>query len=247
MKLSGKAVLTIATLGLGAISALAQPVISAKSGMISRAEGEVFVGDTAIGDSQATFPEVKENAVLRTEHGRAEVLLTRGVYMRIGESASFKMLTNRLIDTRLEVLTGSAIVEADEINKDNNLTILAGEATVSVNKHGLFRFDMNTGSIKVFDGTASVTVNGQTLLVGSGRMLKMEGGQPVIEKFNKEETDALDNWSKRRAEQIARANPSSAKQVYDAGCGPYGNGRFNTSNWAAANTNNTNPTSPCYN
>jgi hypothetical protein len=250
MKHIGKAVLTIATLALGVVSALAQPVISAKAGVIARAEGEVFIGDTAVEDSQATFPEVKENAVLRTQRGRAEILLTRGVYMRVGESASFKMLTNRLIDTRLEVLTGSALVEADEINKDNNLTILAGEATVSVNKHGLYRFDMATPSIKVFDGTASVTVNGQTLLVGAGRMLKMEGGQPVIEKFNKEDTDALDNWSKRRAEQIARANPSSAKQVYDAGCGPYGNGtsgngRYGTSNWAAANT--TNPTSPCYN
>jgi len=254
MKLSGQAVLTIATLGLGAFSALAQPVISAKSGMISRAEGEVFIGETAIEESQATFPEVKENAVLRTQHGRAEVLLTRGVYMRVGESASFKMLTNRLIDTRLEVLTGSAVVEADEIVKDNNLTILAGEATVAVNKHGLYRFDMSTGTIKVFDGTASVAINGETVLVGAGRMLKVEAGKPVIEKFNKEETDALDNWSKRRAEQIARANPSSAKQVYDAGCGPYangtygngrnGNGRYGTSNWAAVN--NTNPTSPCY-
>src|SRR6266699_273366 len=144
MKLSGKAVLTIATLGLGAISALAQPVISAKSGMISRAEGEVFLGDTAIEESQATFPEVKENAVLRTQHGRAEVLLTRGVYMRVGESASFKMLTNRLIDTRLEVLTGSAVVEADEIVKDNNLTIVAKNATVVIGKHGLYRFDLGS-------------------------------------------------------------------------------------------------------
>jgi len=108
---------------------------------------------------------VKENSILRTEEGRAEVLLTRGVYMRIGDKSSFKMLTNRLIDTRLEILTGSAVVEADEIVKDNNLTILAGEATVAVNKHGLYRFDLNTGSIKVFDGTASVTVNGETLLV----------------------------------------------------------------------------------
>ena len=245
MKLSGKAVLTVASLALGAVSALAQPVISAKAGVISRAEGEVFVGDTAIADSQTNFPEVKENAVLRTGQGRAEVLLTRGVYMRVGESTSFKMLTNRLIDTRLEVLTGAAVVEADEIVKDNNLTILAGEATVSVIKHGLYRFDMNAGTIKVYDGTATVAVNGQTVLVGSGRMMKVEGGQPVIEKFNKEETDALDNWSKRRAEQIARANPSSAKQVYDSGCGPNGNGRFNSSNWAAVNT--TDPNSPCYN
>src|SRR3981081_1535029 len=163
MKLSGKAFLTVASLALGAVSALAQPVISAKSGMISRAEGQVFIGDTAVPESQSTFPEVKENTILRTEKGRAEVLLTRGVYMRVGESASFKMLTNRLIDTRLEILTGSAVVEADEILKDNNLSILAGAATVSVTKHGLLRFDVDNGSIRVFDGNASVLVNGETV------------------------------------------------------------------------------------
>ena len=244
MKLTGKMVPTVACLTLGAVSALAQPVISAKSGMVSRAEGEVFIGETAIENSQTNFPEVKENAVLRTQAGRAEVLLTRGVYMRIGESASFKMLSNRLIDTRLEILTGSAVVEADEILKDNNLTILAGEATVSVNKHGLYRFDIAAGTIKVFDGNASVEIGGKTVLVGSGRLLKVGGGEPVIEKFNKEEMDSLDIWSKRRAEQIARANPSSAKQLYDAGCVPTRSGRFSSSNWSASTVNN--PSSLCY-
>jgi len=245
MKLNGKAVLTAAALALGAASAFAQPVISAKSGLVSRAEGEVFIGSTAVEESQTNFPEVKESATLSTHQGRAEILLTRGVYMRVGENASFKMLTNRLIDTRLEILGGSAVVEAAEIVKDNNLTILAGEATVAVNKHGLYRFDMADNSIKVFDGNASVTANGQTLLVGSGRVLKMEGGRPVVDKFNKDDMDALDTWSKRRAEQIARANPSSAKQIFDSGCGPYGNGRYSGSNWAAAGSMN--PSSPCYN
>src|SRR5215831_17686743 len=119
MKLSGKALLSFASLTLGAVSALAQPVISAKSGLVSKAEGDVFIGDTAIAESQTNFPEVKENSVLSTKQGRAEVLLTRGVYMRMGEDAAFKMLTNRLLDTRLEILKGSAIVEAAEIVKDN--------------------------------------------------------------------------------------------------------------------------------
>src|SRR5262245_23028369 len=170
MRLCGRVGFGIACFALAAISASAQPVISAKAGMVSRTEGKVFIGDSAIETSQTNFPEVKENAILRTELGRAEVLLTRGVYMRIGESASFKMLTSRLIDTRLELLTGSAIVEADEIVKDNNLTILAGEATVAVTKHGLYRFDLGSGTIKVFDGTASVSIHGQNLLVGAGRM-----------------------------------------------------------------------------
>jgi hypothetical protein len=240
MKLSS-AVLPVAFLTLGVVSAFAQPVISAKAGLVSKAEGEVFIGDKEVLESQTNFPEVKENAVLSTKQGRAEILLTTGICMRVGEGASFKMLTNRLIDTRLEILTGSAIVEAAEIVKDNNLTILAGEAIVTVTKHGLYRFDMATNSIKVFDGTAGVTINGETMLVGQGRMLKVENGKPVIEKFSKDETDALDNWSRRRAEQLARANASSAKQVYDSGCGPY------TGTPLAANNTTLGTSNPCYN
>ena len=39
--------------------------------------------------------------------------------LRMGDNASLKMLTNRLIDTRLELLSGSHIVEAAEGNSYN--------------------------------------------------------------------------------------------------------------------------------
>jgi hypothetical protein len=241
MTRTGNAALLTALAALGTAVLSAQPVISAKSGMVSRTEGAVFIGEKNLETSPAQFPEVKENDVLRTTEGRAEILLTRGVVMRIGEQASFKMLTNRLIDTRLEILAGSAIVVADEIVKDNNLTILAKDASMNVSKHGIYRFDIEAGTIKVFDGAASVEVGGETVLVGAGRMLKMESGKPVIEKFNKDETDALDNWSKRRAEQMAMANPSSAKQLHDLGC----NSGPNIATHLAAAT--TNPNDPCFN
>src|SRR5437870_3075995 len=204
-----------------ATQALAQPVISAKSGMIAKAEGEVFLGDKAVQPSLTNFPDIKENGILRTQEGRAEVLLTSGTILRIGESSSFKLLTNRLIDTRLEVLSGSAVVEADEIMKDNNLTIVAKNATVAIGKHGLYRFDIDASQqkgesrLKVFDGSVGVQIGNQTIPVGAGRMINLDTA--VVEKFDKEDTDALDNWSKRRAERIAMANASSAKQVHDAG------------------------------
>ena len=61
------------------------------------------------------FGEVKEKMVLRTAEGRAEVLLPPGVFLRMGETASFRMISNRLIDTRIELLTGSAVVEIDDL------------------------------------------------------------------------------------------------------------------------------------
>ena len=91
-----KASLSVAVLALGALPALAQPVISAKSGVVSYVQGTVTVGGVVVKPSETKFPEVKENEILRTEEGRAEVLLTSGTILRTGDNSSFKMLTNRL-------------------------------------------------------------------------------------------------------------------------------------------------------
>ena len=235
MKPVWKASLSVAVLALGALPALAQPVISAKSGVVSYVIGKVMVGDEVVKQSETKFTEIKENAILRTEEGRAEVLLTSGAILRAGDNSSFKMLTNRLIDTRLELLTGTHIVEVAEIQKDNNLTLVAKDATVVITKRGLYRFDVDQARIKVFEGVLGVTVNGQSTLVGAGKA--MDTATASVEKFDKEATDALYHWAKGRAELIAMANASSAKQVHDYGCAP-------NSNFAAVNNG---ANSPCNN
>jgi hypothetical protein len=230
-----KASLSVAVLALGAIPALAQPVISAKSGVVSYVIGKVMVGDQEVKPSETKMTEVKENAILRTEEGRAEVLLTLGAILRTGDNSSLKMLTNRLIDTRVELLTGTHIVEVADIQKDNNLTLVVKDATVVITKRGLYRFDVDQNHIKVFDGVLGVTVNGESTLVGSGKM--MDTTTASVEKFDKEATDALDHWAKRRAELVAMANASSAKQMHDYGCA--------STNFAAVN--NGTLSSPCNN
>jgi hypothetical protein len=231
-----KASLSAAVLALGALPALAQPVISAKSGVVSYVQGTVMVGGEVVKPSETKFPEMKENSILLTEEGRAEVLLTSGTILRTGDHSSFKMLTNRLIDTRLELLTGSHVVEVMEVQKDNNLTLALKDATVVITKRGLYRFDVGQSRIKVFDGVLGVTVNGQSTLVGAGKMI--DATTASVEKFDKEDTDALDHWARRRAELVATANASSAKQQHDYGCTP--------SNYAVVNNSTTNPCNdPC--
>ena len=237
MKPVWKASLSVAVLAFAALPALAQPVISAKSGVVSYVVGTVKVGDEVVKPSETKLTEVKENAVLRTEEGRAETLLTLGTILRTGDNSSFKMLTNRLIDTRVELLTGTHIVEVAEIQKDNNLTLVAKDATVVITKRGLYRFDVDQSKIKVFEGVLGVTVNGQSTLVGAGKM--MDTATASVDKFDKEDTDALDHWARRRAELVAMANASSAKQQHDYGCIP-------SSNFATVNNSTTNPCDdPC--
>jgi hypothetical protein len=236
MKLVAKSLLSISVLALAALPALAQSVISAKSGVVSYVIGRVLVNDQEIKNSETKGTEIKEGGVLRTEEGRAEILLTLGSVLRVGDSASLVLLTNRLIDTRIELLKGTHILEVADVQKDNNLTLVIKDATVVITKRGLYRFDVDESKIKVFEGVLGVNRNGQSTLVGAGKA--MDTNTASVEKFDKESTDAMDHWAKRRAELLAMANPSSAKQVHDYGCTP----NSVSTHYAAVNNN---PNDPC--
>src|SRR4051812_4430793 len=175
---------SLAVLALAALPVHAQTVIGAKSGVINWVEGDVFLGDKPYYMQPSQFGEVKENMVFRTEEGRAEILLPPGVFMRMGEKSSFKMISNRLIDTRVELLTGSAVVEVDDVAKDGSVTVVCREGTVTLSKAGLYRFDVQPSQLKVFKGSADVSLNGQTVSVGSGKMLTFGSAVASAEKFN---------------------------------------------------------------
>jgi hypothetical protein len=196
----------------------AQSVISARSGLIHATEGVVFVNDQKVETRGTNFPEVKERSVLRTEEGRAEILLNPGVFLRLGENSSFRMITNRLTDTRVELLTGAAIVEADEIAKDTAITIVAKDAAVTLRKAGIYRFDFDPARLRVYSGEANVEIGGKVIEVSGGKMLAFEGeSAAVVVKFDKEWSDPLNRWSRRRGEYIAMANASAAKSLHDRG------------------------------
>ncbi|HZT30653.1 MAG TPA: hypothetical protein VFA33_12250 [Bryobacteraceae bacterium] len=224
MRSLSRVALSISALVVASATAQAQSVISAHSGLLHYVEGRVYLGDKQVESKFGAFPEVKENQVLRTEEGRAEVLLTPGVFLRVGENSSFKMITNRLIDTRLELLKGTAIVEADELLKDNGVTVAYQDAAVRVVKKGLYRIDSDPAQLRVYNGEASVEAAGKTVAVKEGKLISLDS-QLAMEKFDKTTGDALNRWSRRRGEYLSMANVSAAKSVLDAG------GMWNTSGW----------------
>jgi len=210
------------------MAALAQSaVISARSGLIHYVEGQVYLGDQVVETKFGVFPEVKENQQLKTEEGRAEVLLTPGVFLRLGENSSFRMITNRLIDTRLEFLSGSAVVEADDIGRDNSVTVVYGDATVHPTKKGVYRFDAGSSELRVYDGLAEVTLGGQTVEVKEGRLIALD--TLAVHRFDKTATDALNRWSERRDGYVSMANVEAANTLRTSmygGGSPFGSGWY---------------------
>jgi hypothetical protein len=202
------------------------PVTPAKSGMVSYIQGAVYLDDALIPDPiVAQFPYMKEGGNLRTAEGRAEVVMNPGLMMRVGENSTLRMITNRFIDTRVELTQGAATVQLVEVAKDNGFTLVCKDATVVISKAGFYHFYAEPAGIKVFSGEARVQIGDQNIEVFAGKMLEFDGGHASVQKFDKEQTDALDNWSGRRGELVSAANVSAARNCGNNGyttLSPYG-------------------------
>lgn len=203
-----------------AVSACGQSVISAHSGTIHYTEGTVSLDGSTVQPKFGQFPEMKAGQVLATTEGRAEVLLTPGVFLRIGENSSFKMIATQLSDTRLEIQSGVAMLEVGELLPDNAIAVTFRGAQVALAKSGLYRFDAagDPATLRVYDGDAKVTTGaGETMSVGRGHELAFGGAKLEAKGFDTKSTDELYRWSGRRDEYIAEANISAAKTTRDAG------------------------------
>jgi len=232
---SGLAISAIASVGC-----FAQSVISAHSGVIHYAEGTVLVNDKAYEPKSGEFTELKDNQALKTEEGRVELLLTPGVFLRVGENSSVRMVSNRLSDTRVEVLQGEALVECDELLKDNQVTLLYKDTSVAVAKAGLYRFDAVPGRLRVYDGEAIVQNGSGQLTAKKGQEVSLNGGALMASKFDTKAGDELMRWAARRSGYISMANVAAARSAdsynygsnYSGGGYGYGYGGSLYNGWA---------------
>src|SRR5580698_3635819 len=211
-------------------SVCAQYVISSHSGVVQYVEGRAFLAGQPIEPKFGTFPDIKENQEFRTADGRAEILLTPGVFLRLGENSAIKMLSTRLVETRVEVLSGSAIVESNEMPKDNAVQLVYKKDTVSLQKQGLYRLDTEPARFQVFEGEAVVTDPSGQLTLRGGKQTNL-AGVLMAESFDRkaDDQDALYRWSDRRASYVAQANVASASSANassgsSGGYGGYGYG-----------------------
>src|SRR5450432_4262752 len=164
---AGAAILAISL----APCAWAQSVISAHSGVIHYVEGDVSVDGTPVHPKFAEFPDVKAGQLVATTEGRVEILLTPGVFLRMAENTSVRMLSNVLADTRLEVVSGSALVEVGELLEHNAISFEASGVHMELAKKGLYRIDASPASLRVFEGQTRVTSVSDSLVARKGHQI----------------------------------------------------------------------------
>jgi hypothetical protein len=153
--------------------------------------------------------------VLSTQTGKAEVLLTPGVFLRLDDNSAVKMISPDLTRTQVEVLKGRAAVEVDQIFPQNDLEIADGGVSTQIVKPGFYEFNANQPAALVFQGKAVVNE-------GDGKYKEIKDHHEMTLGANAREKslsfdtrDAQDqfySWSSLRSQYLSEANGQIAGQ-----------------------------------
>ncbi len=201
--------------------------ISARPGALNYVEGETSLNGKPLSEKNLRATFLNAGDTLATKIGRAEVLLTPGVFLRVGENTQIHMIAPSLTDTQLEVQRGEAIIEADGLLKDNHVAVIDHGASTTIEKNGLYRFSADTApAVAVLEGKAEVFAGDKRLELGKGHEALLADANLKPGKFNTKQEDDLYAWSNVRSEYEAAASYQTANNVsvnsFGGGWGDYG-------------------------
>jgi hypothetical protein len=130
--------------------------------------------------------------------------------LRVAENSSIRMLSTSLADTRVELLGGSAILESNEPQGENSVTLIHKDWQARMPREGVFRIDSDPPLVTVYRGevkasgadNAEVAVKqGQNLPLAS--VLLPEAAELAL-------SDPFKTWAMSRSQAISSDNATAA-------------------------------------
>ncbi len=180
-------------------------VVSAKAGVINVIEGDVsYMRDRAAWSKLTSGDELREGDTVKTgANSHAEILLTPGCYLRLSENTEFILSDTSVNKFKIEILEGSALIEASVI--EDRMTVATPKTEFSIIRKGLYRFNVAE------DGRAEAAVRKGRIAYGKteikeGKKAIFDNGTFAIASYDKKDTDSFDRWSKDRAQALIAVN-----------------------------------------
>jgi len=202
-------------------AALSVPALAdthpALPGTLNYVEGNVSIDQQGVTSKSVGSTTMEAGQTITTNNGKAEVLLTPGVYLRLGSDSSAQLVSPSITNTEVALNHGVAIVEVDQIHKENDIRIHAGDRTATLQKTGLYEVEANPAVVRVFKGQAEVQAQDQQVKVKGGHQLALvpSDGKLKATGFDQKNYQAADlyRWSSLRSQYLAEANVNAA-QIY---------------------------------
>jgi len=193
--------------------------ISAKPGAVNYVEGKVFRNEKPLLDKGLKSTFLEANDTLSTSIGKAEVLLTPGLFLRVGENSQIRLVSPSLTNTQVEVSRGEVMLEASGLLKEQSIQILNHGSSTTIAKNGLYRFTADDPpTAAVLDGKASVSLQDHKIDLKKGKQLVLAANSKP-EKFDTKKEDQLYAWSNVRSEYGAAASYRVAQSAFNSGSG----------------------------
>jgi hypothetical protein len=190
-----------------------QEVVSAYAGTVHYFEGAVFIDDHALEHKAAVFFSIPNGSTLRTEKGRAEVLLTPGVVLRLDEDSSIRLISNALTDTRVEFTKGAALLDTLGASGAPPVVLTYQHCQIRFPKPGIYRLDSDTSVLQAYEGETRVTsAEGKTSTVDTSKLFFFDLGT-VTNKFGEPNEDAFYDWARGRADALSAENQLAAESM----------------------------------
>jgi hypothetical protein len=211
--------LSLATLSAAAFGQIGGNIAS--PGTLNYIEGQASIEGRPLSSNSVGNTALQAGQVIATANGKAELLLTPGIFLRLGNDTTVQMISPDITHTEVQLQQGRVSVEVDQIYPQNTILIDLNKGQTQLLKPGLYNFDAAISTVRVFDGKAAV-YPGENLQatvkpidVKGGHQLVLNGETLKPQSFNKDQamaSDPLYRWSSLRSQYLGEANLRLAEQ-----------------------------------
>lgn len=215
-------------LGLAISGTPAFAALPAHPGTVNYVEGAASLEGQPLNYKDVGNATLDAGQDLNTAKGKAEILLTPGVFLRVDDHSVVKLISPDLTLTQVALEKGRAGVEVDELHQQNDLQIIDAGVTTRLDKTGYYEFNADQPEVKVFNGMAKTEVaDGKWRKIKSSHELMLtpgENGEALAKEkpaaFDTHTPDELYNWSSLRSQYLAEANNQIAGDYAASGFYP---------------------------
>jgi hypothetical protein len=182
-------------------------MISARAGFVNYKHGRVLLPQ---GTDAKDVRQLEAGQIAGTGIGRLELLLAPGSFLRLDNESEIRLVSSRLTDVQVELLSGTATLEVNEIPRQAALAILWRDQTIPAEHSGVFRFEPGNDSMRIYVESGKLKLANQTVKAGNYIDLAAAGTLTAALRFNRKNIDEFDRWNQARGYQLARSSYSAA-------------------------------------
>jgi hypothetical protein len=146
---------------------------------------------------------------IKTKDGMAELLLTPGSFLRIGNQSDLTLESVEASGVRLRLLSGEALMEV--LDAQPSILVEQSGSVALLQRPGLYGFDARRNEMSVYVGEARLSRNGIHNTIAADHGVKLHSLREFPAKPIP--SNALWAWSNLRSKQLSGESAASAQAI----------------------------------